>query len=71
MEEKATFSTYYAFLFQESENATETRKKDCAVYGDGAVTDRKCKWFAKFRAAISCWMMLHSQVDQLRLIAIK
>ena len=27
------------------------KKKICAVYGEGAVTDRMCqKWFARFRA---------------------
>ena len=27
------------------------QKEICAVYGEGAVTDRACpKWFAKFRA---------------------
>ena len=31
--------------------ATETQKKICAVYGEGAVTDQTCqKWFVKFRA---------------------
>ena len=29
----------------------QKKKKICAVYGEGAVTDRMCqKWFAKFRA---------------------
>ena len=38
--------------FKEDKNATETQKKKiCAVYGEGAVTDRTCqKWFAKFCA---------------------
>ena len=28
------------------------KKKICAVYGEGAATDRTCqKWFAKFHAA--------------------
>ena len=37
--------------FKKGKNATETHKKICAVYGEGAVTDRTCqKWFAKFRA---------------------
>ena len=37
---------YYALLFQESKNATETQKTICA---EGAVTDQTCqKWFAKF-----------------------
>ena len=35
---------------KKGKNATETHtKKMCAVYGEGAVTDRTCqKWFAKF-----------------------
>lgn len=44
---RKTFSVYCAFYFKKGKNATET--KICAVYGDGAVTDRtSCKWFAKF-----------------------
>lgn len=36
---------------EKGKNATETQKKICTVYGEGAVTDRTCqKWFAKFRA---------------------
>ena len=43
----------------------------CAVYGEGAVTDRTCqKWFVKFHAEISCLMMFHSWVDPLKLIGI-
>ena len=39
------------YYFKKGKNATETQKKICAVYGEGAVTDRTCqKWFAKFRA---------------------
>ena len=38
----------FHFHFQ---NATETQKKNCAVYGEGAVSNRTCqKWFAKFQA---------------------
>ena len=34
--------------FKEDENTTETQKKICAVYGEGAVTDRMGqKWFVK------------------------
>ena len=37
---KATFLAYYAlFFFKKGENATETRKRICAVYGEGAMTD--------------------------------
>ena len=48
----ATFPAYYALLFQKGKNATGTHtEKICAVYGEGAVTDRMCqKWFARFRA---------------------
>ena len=39
------------YYFKKDKNATETQKKICAVYGEGAVTDQMCqKWFAKFRA---------------------
>ena len=34
----ATFLVYYAFL-KKGKNTTETQKKICAVYGEGAVTD--------------------------------
>ena len=37
------------YYFRKGKNTSETQKKICAVYGEGAVTDRKCqKWFAKF-----------------------
>ena len=39
------------YYFKKGKNANETHKKICAVYGEGAVTDRTCqKWFAKFCA---------------------
>ena len=39
------------YYFKKGKNATETQKKICAVYGEGAVTDSTCqKWFAKFCA---------------------
>ena len=39
------------YYFKKGKNATETHKKICSVYGEGAVTDRTCqKWFAKFCA---------------------
>ena len=39
------------YYFKKGKNATEMQKiKICAVYGEGAVTDRTCqKWFAKLR----------------------
>ena len=37
------------YYFKKGKNATKTQKKICAVYGEGAVTDRTCpKWFVKF-----------------------
>ena len=37
--------------FKKDKNATDAQKEICAVYGEGAVTDRTCqKWFAKFHA---------------------
>ena len=37
------------YYFKKGKNTIETQKKICAVYGEGAVTDRTCqKWFAKF-----------------------
>ena len=37
------------YYFTKGKNATETYKKICAVYGEGAVTDQMCqKWFVKF-----------------------
>ena len=42
---------FLLYYFKKGTNATEMQKKICAVYGEGAVTDRMCqKWFAKFRA---------------------
>ena len=36
---------------KKNQNATETQKKICAVYGEGAVTDlMRQKWFVKFCA---------------------
>ena len=37
--------------FKKRKDATETHKKICEVYREGAVTDRRCqKWFARSRA---------------------
>ena len=39
------------YYFKKGKNATETQKKICAVYGEGAVTDQTCqKWFVKYCA---------------------
>ena len=39
------------YYFKKGKNVTETQKKICTVYGEGAVTDGMCqKWFVKFHA---------------------
>ena len=47
-------TSYFGLLFQERyKNTTETQKKICALYGEGAVTDGMCqKWFVKFLGTI-------------------
>ena len=52
MEEKAqNFWRIMLYYFKKGKNATEMQKKDCAVYGEGAVTDGTSqKWFVKFHA---------------------
>ena len=45
------FQHIMLYYFKKGENATETQKKICAVYGEGAVTDQTCqKLFSKFCA---------------------
>ena len=41
------------YYFKKGKNTTEMQKMICAVYGEGAVSDRTCqKWFVKFLGAI-------------------
>ena len=48
-EKKQHFSHIMLYYFKKGKNATEMQKQICAVYGEGAVTDRTCqKWFVKF-----------------------
>ena len=48
---KQHFRHIMLYYFKKGKNATETQKKICAVYGEGAVTDQTCqKWFEKFHA---------------------
>ena len=48
-EKKQHFHHIMLYYFKKGKNTTEIQKKICAVYGEGAVTDRTCqKWFAKF-----------------------
>ena len=40
------------YYFKKGKNATETHKKYCAVYGEGAVSGRTWQmWFVKFCAS--------------------
>ena len=50
-EKEQHFQHILLYYFKKDKNATETEKKICAVYGEGAVTDWICQnWFAKSRA---------------------
>ena len=50
-ENKQYFWHIMLYYFKKGKNTIETQKKICAVYGEGAVTDRMCqKWFVNFRA---------------------
>ena len=41
------------YYFKEGKNATATKKKFCAVYREGSVTNQMCqKWFVKFLGTI-------------------
>ena len=45
------FQHIMLYYFKKGKTTTEMQKKICAVYREGAVTDRTCqKWFAKFHA---------------------
>ncbi|XP_014487330.1 PREDICTED: histone-lysine N-methyltransferase SETMAR-like [Dinoponera quadriceps] len=45
------FRCIMLFYYRNGKNATQTRNKICAVYGEDAVSERMCqKWFAKFRS---------------------
>ena len=47
------FQHIMLYDFKKGKNAIERQKKICAMYREGAVTDRTCqKWFAKFLGTI-------------------
>ena len=52
MEEKSNkFGILWFIISRQVKTQLKHKKKICAVYGEGAVTDRTCqKWFVKFRA---------------------
>ena len=46
-----TFGILCFIISRKVKMQLKCKKKICAAYGEGAVTDRTCqKWFAKFRA---------------------
>ena len=48
------------------------KKKIYVVYGEGSMIDHICpSGLQSFTLEISHWMMLHDQIDQLKLVAIK
>ena len=60
------------YYFKKGKMQLKWKKKICAVYGDGAVTDQTCqKWFVKFRAGDFSLDNAPWSVDQLKLIVIK
>ena len=51
MKENSQHFWHVMLYSKKNQNATETQKKICAVYGEGAVTDlMRQKWFVKFCA---------------------
>ena len=61
------------YYFKKNKTQLKCKKKICAVYGAGAVTDPSVKSdFRSFTLEISHWtMMLQGWADQLKLTAIK
>ena len=61
------------YYFKKGKNATETEKKKkiCTVCGEKAVTEYVKSDLQSFMLEISCCMVFHGPVDQLKLIAIK
>ncbi|OAD62854.1 Histone-lysine N-methyltransferase SETMAR [Eufriesea mexicana] len=50
-EQEAHFGHTLLFYFRKGKNASQARKKLCAVYGNEALKERQCQnWFAKFHS---------------------
>ncbi|OAD62534.1 Histone-lysine N-methyltransferase SETMAR [Eufriesea mexicana] len=50
-EQDAHFGHILSFYFRKGKNASQARKKLCAVYGNEALKERLCQnWFAKFHS---------------------
>lgn len=48
---KLFFRCLMLYYYRKGKNASQTKKKICAVYGKGTVSERVCQnWFSKFRA---------------------
>ena len=68
-EKKQHFRHIVLYYFKKGKNTLKRKKKICALYGEGAVTDQTCQsGLRSFVLEISCWTMLHGQVDQLKLL---
>ena len=66
------FQRTMLYYFKKGQNASETQKMICAVYGEGAVNDLTCqKWFARIHAGDFLLDNAPRLVDQLKLIVIK
>ena len=65
------FGILYFIVSRKVKTQLKCKRKICAVYGEGAVTDRTCQKLRSSVLEISCWTMVHNQVDQLKLIVIK
>ena len=61
------------YYFKEGTNATEMQKEMFLQFMEKGPWLIECvkKWSEKFVLEISLWTTLHSQVDQLKLIAIR
>ena len=70
-ENKQRFQHIMLYYFKKGRNATETHKKICAVYREGAVSDWMCqRALRSFVLEISPWTTLHCHVDQFKSIGI-
>ena len=65
------FSILWFIISRKVKMQLKCKKKICAVYGEGAGTDRVKGGLRSYVLEISHWMMFHSQVEQLKWIAIK
>ena len=71
-EKKQHFGILCFIISRKVKTQLKCKKKICAVYGEGAVTDQTCQtWFAKFHAGVFSLDNAPGRSDQLKLIAIK